>query len=144
MIAADGYASESDASAYSEATYGYDADDAYVDDGDTSGDDGNDLTVNEAASKQRRPPTGGILRKKKDLPRKASFLLQIRDDSLPTNQRQSVTRTMERSSVTSHIVQVWQNLSIVLIKFHLHYHHQTEESTLFPRMQASSLLNSRP
>jgi hypothetical protein len=70
MIAADGYASDSDASAYSEATYGYDADDAYVDDGDTSGDDGNDLTVNAASSKQQRQPTGGILRKRKDLPRK--------------------------------------------------------------------------
>jgi hypothetical protein len=63
----------SDASAYSEATYGYDADDAYVDDGDTSGDNGNDLTVNAASSKQRRQPTGGILRKKKDLPRKSEL-----------------------------------------------------------------------
>jgi hypothetical protein len=73
MTAADGYASESDASAYSEATYGYDADDAYVDDGDTSGDDGNDLTVNAASSKQQCQPTGGILRKKKDLPRKSDL-----------------------------------------------------------------------
>jgi hypothetical protein len=52
MIAADGYASESDASAYSEATYGYDADDTYADNGDTLGDEGNDLTVNAAASRQ--------------------------------------------------------------------------------------------
>jgi hypothetical protein len=52
MIAADGYAYDSDASAYSEATYGYDADDAYVDDGDTSGDNRNDLTVNAASSEQ--------------------------------------------------------------------------------------------
>jgi hypothetical protein len=73
MIAADGYASDSDASVYSEASYGYDADDAYVDDGDTLGDDGNDLTVNAASSKQRRQPTGGILRKKKDLPRKSDL-----------------------------------------------------------------------
>jgi hypothetical protein len=73
MIAADGYASESDASAYSEATHGYDADDAYADNGDTSGDKGNDLTVNAAASRQRRPPTGGIFRKKKDLPGKSEL-----------------------------------------------------------------------
>jgi hypothetical protein len=74
MIAADGYATESDASAYSEATYGYDADDAYVDDGDTLGDDGNDLMVNAASSKQRCQPTGDILKKKKDLPRKSDLL----------------------------------------------------------------------
>jgi hypothetical protein len=37
MIAAYGYASESDASAKSEAMYGYDADDAYADNGETSG-----------------------------------------------------------------------------------------------------------
>jgi hypothetical protein len=73
MIAADGHASNSDASAYSEATYGYDADDAYVDNGDTSGDNGNDVTVNAALSKQQRQPTGGILRKKKDLPRKSDL-----------------------------------------------------------------------
>jgi hypothetical protein len=73
MIAADGYASDSDASAYSEATYGYDADDAYVDNGDTSGNERTDLTVNAAASRHRRPPTGGILRKKKDLPRKSEL-----------------------------------------------------------------------
>jgi hypothetical protein len=73
MIAADGYASDSDASAYSEATYGCDADDAYVDNGDTSGDEGNDLTVNAASSKQQCQPTGGILKKKKDLPRKSDL-----------------------------------------------------------------------
>jgi hypothetical protein len=73
MIAGDGYASDSDASEYYEATYGYDADDAYVNDSDTSGDDGNILTVNAASSKQRRQPTGGILRKKKDLPRKSDL-----------------------------------------------------------------------
>jgi hypothetical protein len=56
MIEADGYASESDASAYPEATYGYDADDASAD-GDISGDEGTDLTVNSAALRQRRPPT---------------------------------------------------------------------------------------
>jgi hypothetical protein len=55
------------------ATYGYDTDDAYVDDGDTSGEDGNDLTVNAAKSKQQRPPTGGILRKKKYLPRESEL-----------------------------------------------------------------------
>jgi hypothetical protein len=72
MIEADGYASDSDASAYSEATYGYNADDASTD-GDTSEDVGTDLTVNSASSRQRRPPTGGILRKKKDLPRKSEL-----------------------------------------------------------------------
>jgi hypothetical protein len=72
MIEADRYASESDASAYSEATYGYDADDASVD-GDISGDVGTNLTVNSAASRQRRPPIGGILRKKKELPRKSEL-----------------------------------------------------------------------
>jgi hypothetical protein len=51
MIEADGYASESNASAYSEATYGYDADDASAD-GDISGNEGTDLTVNSAASRQ--------------------------------------------------------------------------------------------
>jgi hypothetical protein len=70
MIEADGYTSESDASAYSEATYGYDADDTCD---DASADKGNDLTVNEAASRQRRPPSGGILKKKKDLPRKSEL-----------------------------------------------------------------------
>jgi hypothetical protein len=68
MIEADGYTSESDASAYSEATYGYDADDTCD---DASADIGNHLTVNAAASRQRRPPSGGILKKKKDLPRKS-------------------------------------------------------------------------
>jgi hypothetical protein len=72
MIEADGYASDSDASAYSEATYGYDADDASAD-GDTPGDVGIDLTVNSASSRQRRPPAGGILKKKKDLPRKSDL-----------------------------------------------------------------------
>jgi hypothetical protein len=66
MIEVDGYASESDASAYSGATYGYDADDASAD-GDISGNKGTDLTVNSAASRQQHPPTGGILRKKKVL-----------------------------------------------------------------------------
>jgi hypothetical protein len=60
MIEADGYNSESDVSAYSEATYGYDADDTCD---DTSADGGNDLTVNAASSRQRRPPSGGILKK---------------------------------------------------------------------------------
>jgi hypothetical protein len=72
MIEADGYASESDASAYSEATYGYNADDASTD-GDISGNEGTDLIVNSASSRQRRPPTGGILRKKKDLPQKSEL-----------------------------------------------------------------------
>jgi hypothetical protein len=72
MIEADGYASESDASAYSEATYGYDADDASAD-GDISGNKGTDLTVNPASSRQQCPPTGGILRKKNDLPRKSEL-----------------------------------------------------------------------
>jgi hypothetical protein len=70
MIEADGYASESDASAYSEATYGYDADDTCD---DALADKGNDLTVNAAASRQRRPPSGGILKKKKDLPGKSEL-----------------------------------------------------------------------
>jgi hypothetical protein len=73
MIEADGYASESDESAYSDATYRYDADDAAADNGDISGDEGNDLTVNAAALRQRQPPTGGIIRKKKDLPRKGEL-----------------------------------------------------------------------
>jgi hypothetical protein len=51
MIEADGYASDSDASAYSEATYGYDAGDASAD-GDTSEDVGTDLTVNAASLRQ--------------------------------------------------------------------------------------------
>jgi hypothetical protein len=70
MIEADGYTSESDASAYSEATYGYDADDTCD---DASADEGNDLTVNAASSRQRRPPSGGILKKQKDLPRKSEL-----------------------------------------------------------------------
>jgi hypothetical protein len=72
MIETDGYASESDASAFSEATYGYDADDASAN-GDTLGDEGTDLTVNAASSKQQRQPTGGILRQRKDLPRKSEL-----------------------------------------------------------------------
>jgi hypothetical protein len=71
MIEADGYTSESDASAYSEATYGYDADDDTCD--DASVDEGNGLTVSAAASRQRQPPSGGILKKKKDLPRKSEL-----------------------------------------------------------------------
>jgi hypothetical protein len=70
MIESDDYASESDASAYSEATYGYDADDADDDSGDAPGGEETDLVVNAASSRQRRPPTGGILKKGKDLPRK--------------------------------------------------------------------------
>jgi hypothetical protein len=70
MIEADGYTSESDASAYSEATYEHDADDNYD---DASADKGNNLTVNAAASQQRRPPSGGILKKKKDLPTKSEL-----------------------------------------------------------------------
>jgi hypothetical protein len=70
MIEADGYNSESDASAYLEATYGYDADDTCD---DASADKGNDLTFNAAASRHRRPSSGGILRKKKDLPRKSEL-----------------------------------------------------------------------
>jgi hypothetical protein len=70
MFEADGYASESDASAYSEATYGYDADDTCD---DASAGEGNDLTLNAAASRRRRPPSGGILKKKKDLSRKSEL-----------------------------------------------------------------------
>jgi hypothetical protein len=70
MIEANGYTSESDASAYSEASYGYDADDTCD---DASADKGNDLTVNAATSRQRSPPSGGILKKKKDLPRKSEL-----------------------------------------------------------------------
>jgi hypothetical protein len=70
MIEADGYTSESDASVYSEATYGYDADDTCD---DASAEEGSNLTVNAAASRQRRPPSGGILKKKKDLPRKSEL-----------------------------------------------------------------------
>jgi hypothetical protein len=55
MIEADGYASESDASAYSETTYGYDADDTCD---NATADEGNDLTVNATASRQRQPPSG--------------------------------------------------------------------------------------
>jgi hypothetical protein len=54
MIEADGYTSESDASACSEATYGYDADDTCD---DAPADEGNDLTINAASSRQRRPPS---------------------------------------------------------------------------------------
>jgi hypothetical protein len=74
-IAVDGYASESDASVYSEATYGYDADDTTMSIMEIPRviDEGNNLTVNAAASRQRWPPTGGILRKKKDLPRKSGL-----------------------------------------------------------------------
>jgi hypothetical protein len=67
MIEVDGYTSESDASAYLEATYGYDVDDTCD---DASADKGNDLTANAAASRKRRPPLGGIFKKQKDLPRK--------------------------------------------------------------------------
>jgi hypothetical protein len=66
MIETDGYTSESDASVYSEVTYGYDADDTCD---DASADGGNDLTNNAVASQQRRPPSGGTLKKQKDLPR---------------------------------------------------------------------------
>jgi hypothetical protein len=63
MIEAEGYASESDASAWSEATYGYDNDDASVDNVEPAEEEVTDLVVNAAASRQRRPrtPTGGIL-----------------------------------------------------------------------------------
>jgi hypothetical protein len=47
MIEADGYTSESGASAYSEATYGYDMD---VTCDDALADGGNDPTVNAASS----------------------------------------------------------------------------------------------
>jgi hypothetical protein len=70
MIEADGYTSKSDAYAYSEATYGYDVDDTCD---DAPADKGNDLTVNAAASRQRQPPSGGILKKKKYLPRKTEL-----------------------------------------------------------------------
>jgi hypothetical protein len=70
MIEADGYTSESDASAYSEATYGYDADGTCD---DASADEGNNLTFNAASSRQRRPPSGGILKKQKDLPRESEL-----------------------------------------------------------------------
>jgi hypothetical protein len=53
MIEADGYIFESDASAYSKATYRYDVDDTCD---DASADKGNNLTVNAASSRQRRPP----------------------------------------------------------------------------------------
>jgi hypothetical protein len=70
MIEADGYTSESDTSAYLEAPCGYDADDTCD---DASADEGNDPTINVAASWQRRPPSRGILKKKKDLPRKSEL-----------------------------------------------------------------------
>jgi hypothetical protein len=70
MIEADGYTSESDASASLESAYGYDADDTCD---DASAGEGNDLTVDAAASRPRRPPSGGILKKKKDLPRKSEL-----------------------------------------------------------------------
>jgi hypothetical protein len=73
MIEADRYASEPDASAYSEATYGYDADDAYDDSRDTPGGEETDPVVNTASSRQQQPPSGGILKKKKDLPRKSEL-----------------------------------------------------------------------
>jgi hypothetical protein len=113
MIEADGYTSESDASAYSEATYGYDADDTG---NDASADEGNDLNVNAAASRQRRPPSGEILKKQKDLPRKMNYLQQIQDVFLLTKQHQCVIGKMERSSVILRMVQVWQNLPITLTK----------------------------
>jgi hypothetical protein len=46
MIKTDGYTSESDASAYSKAAYGYDADDTCD---NASADEGNNLTVNAAS-----------------------------------------------------------------------------------------------
>jgi hypothetical protein len=116
----------------------YDADDAYVDDGDTSGDDGNDHQSNDV---NPREVSSG---RRKIYQEKMIFLLQIRDECLPTAPRQYVVGKMERSSDTLFTVLVWQGLSMVLIKFHLHYHHQTEEYTLFPLTQASSLLNSWP
>jgi hypothetical protein len=76
MIEADGYTSESDVSAYSKATYGYDVDDTCD---DASADDGNDVTVNAASSQQRRPPSGGILKKQKIYQGKVNYLQQIQD-----------------------------------------------------------------
>jgi hypothetical protein len=70
MIEADLYTYESDASMFSEATYGYDVDDTCD---DASADEGNDLTVKAAASRQRQTLSGGILKKKKDLPRKSEL-----------------------------------------------------------------------
>jgi hypothetical protein len=107
MIEADGFTSESDASAYSEATYGYDVDDTCD---DASADEGNDLTVNAASSRQRRPPSGGILKKKKDLPRKSE--LPAADPRRFLANKATPVRHKKDGKIISHFTydEVWKNL----------------------------------
>ena len=73
MIESEGYASDSDASAYSDATYAYDNDNTEDATGETSDNSGTDLTVNAAASRQRRPTNGGILKRRIPVPKKSDL-----------------------------------------------------------------------
>jgi hypothetical protein len=141
MIEADGYTSESDAYAYLKATYGYDADDTCD---DASADEGNDLTVNAAASRQRQPPSGGILKKKKDLPRKSELLAA--DPRRFLANKATPERNKKDGKIighfTLHKVQVWGSLPIALTKFNLQYPAHTKAPMLLLLTQASSLTSS--
>jgi hypothetical protein len=136
MIESDGYTSESDASAYSEATHGYDADDTCD---DASAEEGNDLTVNADTDDHLQEESS---RKRKIYQEKVNFLPQIQDVFFLTKQHQYVIRKMERSLVILRMVQVWQNLPIALTKFNLQYPAHTKVSMLHLLTQASSLTSS--
>jgi hypothetical protein len=97
MIEADGYTSESDASAYSEATYEYDADDTCD---DASADEGNNITVNAASSRQRQQPSGGILKKKKDLQRKSELPAADPRRFLANKATQTIPRAENRKGLS--------------------------------------------
>jgi hypothetical protein len=75
MMDSEGYASDSDASAYYDSTYAYDNDGTNHDAAETSDNESTDLTVNAAASRQRRPPNGGILKKREKLPKKTDLAI---------------------------------------------------------------------
>jgi hypothetical protein len=73
MMDSEGYASDSDASAYSDSTYVYGNDETDDATGETSDNESNDLTIHTAASRQRRPPNGGILKKRNPIPKKTDL-----------------------------------------------------------------------
>jgi hypothetical protein len=75
MMDSEGYASDSDASAYLDSTYAYDNDGTDNGAAETSDNESTDLTVNAAASRQRRPPNGGILKKREKLLKKTDLAI---------------------------------------------------------------------